>query len=163
MADVENGKWYASNGKGNLGVTLGAIGTGLALLGNHGGEGGWGIFGNKSDYVSKETFDKQNEISSLNSKIALLEAEKDSEKKMIDVYERITTRIKGLEDSQAEKWATQNVINAQVGANLSVIQNQISVLNGLTKTIIPIGNVCPQPMQRYNSWTEPTTSSSSGT
>jgi hypothetical protein len=28
---------------------------------------------------------------------------------------------------------------------------------GLTKTIIPAANVCPQPMPQYNSWTAPTT------
>ena len=37
---------FASNGKGNLGVTLGAIGTGLGVLGNgilnNGIFGGWG-------------------------------------------------------------------------------------------------------------------------
>lgn len=33
MADIENGgRWYASNGKGNLGVALGAIGTGLGVI-----------------------------------------------------------------------------------------------------------------------------------
>ena len=31
MAEIS----YASNGKGNLGVTLGAIGTGLGVLGNN--------------------------------------------------------------------------------------------------------------------------------
>lgn len=28
---------------------------------------------------------------------------------------------------------------------------------GLTKTIVPITNVCPEPMKLYNSWTAPTT------
>jgi hypothetical protein len=50
----------------------------------------------------------------------------------------------------------QAVINAQVSANLACMQNTISVLSGLTKTVIPIGNVCPAPMPEYNSWTAPT-------
>ena len=36
MAEVQ----YASNGKGNLGVTLGAIGTGLGVMAGNGGLGG---------------------------------------------------------------------------------------------------------------------------
>lgn len=36
---------FASNGKGNLGVTLGAIGTGLAAFNNSGILGG--LFGNR--------------------------------------------------------------------------------------------------------------------
>lgn len=39
---------FASNGKGNLGVTLGAIGTGLAALGNNGILSG--LFGNGYGY-----------------------------------------------------------------------------------------------------------------
>lgn len=40
--------------------------------------------------------------------------------------------------------------------NISCMQNAINVLNGLTKTVIPIGNVCPAPMPEFNSWTAPT-------
>jgi hypothetical protein len=29
-------------------------------------------------------------------------------------------------------------------------------LNGLTKTVIPITSVCPEPMPALNSWTAPT-------
>lgn len=58
---------------------------------------------------------------------------------------------------------TQGVINAQVGANIAVAQNNIASLQtelaSLTKTIIPIDNVCPTPMKQYNSWTAPTTTS----
>ena len=50
----------------------------------------------------------------------------------------------------------QAVVNAQVTANLSCLQNTVNTLSGLTKTIIPITNVCPEPMKLYNSWTAPT-------
>ena len=39
----------------------------------------------------------------------------------------------------------QNVVNAQVTANLACMQNTIATLTGLTKTIIPIANICPTP------------------
>jgi hypothetical protein len=37
------------------------------------------------------------------------------------------------------------------------MQNTINTLSGLTKTVIPITSVCPEPMPMYNSWTAPTT------
>jgi hypothetical protein len=37
------------------------------------------------------------------------------------------------------------------------MQNTINGLAALTKTVIPITNVCPEPMAKYNSWTAPTT------
>lgn len=160
MAEVN----YATNGKGNLGVTLGAIGTGLGVLGN----GLGGLFGNDytangqsvPQWVSKEEFTQQQTISSLECENSLLKAEKNTNQKMIEVYERLDTKARNLEKDLAEFKATQGVINAQVGANIAVAQNNIaslqSGLTGLTKTIIPIDNVCPQPMKLYNSWTAPT-------
>lgn len=153
---------YASNGKGNLGVALGAIGTGLGVFGNGLGNlfGGMGMGGNAGvRWVSQPEFEQGQRISSLESENALLRAEKNTDSKMIDVYERLDSKIRTLEGTVNAFKAEQGVINAQVISNISVMQNQIAVLNGLTKTVIPIGNVCPEPMQRYNSWTAP----SSGT
>lgn len=157
---------FSSNGKGNLGVTLGAIGTGLGVLGN----GLGGLFGNGytangqsvPQWVSKEEFTQQQTISSLESENALLKAEKNTNQKMIEVYERLDTKSRNIEKDLAEFKAAQGIINAQVGANIAVAQNNIAGLQtellGLTKTIIPIDNVCPQPMMKYNSWTAPASS-----
>ena len=49
------------------------------------------------------------------------------------------------------------MLNAQFTANLSCMQGNIATLMGLTKTVVPIGNICPEPMPLYNSWTAPTT------
>lgn len=158
---------YASNGKGNLGVTLGAIGTGLGVLGNglggffNGFNGGYGAQGQKvPQWVSKDEFEQGQKISSLESENALLRAEKNTDSKMIDVYERLDSKIRTLEGNVNSFKAEQGVINAQVISNISVMQNQISVLNSLTKTVIPITNVCPQPMKEFNSWTAPTSGAS---
>ncbi len=162
---------FASNGKGNLGVTLGAIGTGLGVLGN----GLGGLFGNSytvngqsvQQWVSKEEFTQQQTISSLESENAILKAEKDSNQKMIEIYERLDTKSRNIEKDLSEFKAAQGIINAQVGANIAVAQNNIlsmqTELASLTKTIIPIDNVCPQPMKLYNSWTAPTTTTTTAT
>lgn len=162
MAEIN----YATNGKGNLGVTLGAIGTGLGVLGN----GLGGLFNgmgynnvNVPEWVSKEEFNQGQKISSLESENALLRAEKNTDAKMIDVYERLDSKFRTLEATVNNFKAEQGVINAQMISNISVMQNQIAVLNSLTKTVIPITNVCPEPMQRYNSWTAPTGTASGTT
>jgi hypothetical protein len=53
---------------------------------------------------------------------------------------------------------SQAVINAQVAANLSCLTSTVNTLSGLTKTVVPITSICPEPMPQYNSWTAPTAS-----
>ena len=62
----------------------------------------------------------------------------------------------------------EQIINARINevaliANngLTSLQGQVACLaqtvSGITKTVVPITAVCPQPMPEYNSWTAPTT------
>lgn len=151
---------FATNGKGNLGVTLGAIGTGIGLL-----NGGLGILGNTNmgyhnadggRYVTKDELNYVQTISAKDSEIALLKSEQNTEIKIADVYERLITRINADARNQADWNAAQSVYNATANSAIAVLQNQVGVLNGLTKTIVPITNVCPEPMPKLNSWTAPT-------
>ena len=147
---------YASNGKGNLGVTLGALGLGGALL--NGGFGGiLGGCGNncgcsEDHFVNRYELDMENKIVSKDSEIALLKSNIYTDQKIADVYERLNTKIGVLEGEICQ----QAVVNAQVTANISCMQGAIATLQSLTKTVIPIDNVCPAPMPQYNSWTAPT-------
>ena len=92
---------YASNGKGNLGVTLGAIGTGLGVLGNgilNGGLFNWGarneggyptINGCKpccsdDELVTRYDAGKDARIASLEMEKALLEANAFTDKKNLE-------------------------------------------------------------------------------
>lgn len=158
---------YASNGKGNLGVTLGAIGTGLSVL-----NGGLGLIGNGYNanyhnnteggrFITKDELDYVQTISAKDSEIALLKSEQNTEIKIADVYERIMSRVNADQREQANWNSAQSVINAQMSSAIAVNSNSIAALqntcNNLTKTIIPITNVCPEPMKLYNSWTAPTT------
>lgn len=151
---------FASNGKGNAALTtgiIGTVGTGLGLLGSNllGGNGYHNTDGGR--YVTKDELDYVQTISAKDSEIALLKSEQNTETKIADVYERLITRINADARAQADVNAAQMVYNANANSAIAVLQNQVGVLNGLTKTIVPIDNVCPQPMQRYNSWTAPTT------
>lgn len=152
---------YSSNGKGNLGVTLGAIGTGLGVL--SGGLGNLGLFGgnnhcSEDHCVNRYELAMQQEIAAKDSKISLLESNIYVDSKIADVYERLNTKIGGLEAQICQ----QAVVNAQVAANISCMQNSIAVLNGLTKTVIPINSICPEPMPQYNSWVAPTAPATAG-
>lgn len=152
---------YASNGKGNLGVTLGAIGTGLSVL-----NGGLGLLGmNPAGYqmaendrpVSRYEMNLLKESMAKDSEIALLKSEQNTEIKIADVYERLITRINADRNAQQEVNAAQAVYNATNSATVGVINSQVQQLMNLTKLVVPADNVCPKPMPLYNSWEAPTT------
>ena len=91
----------------------------------------------------------------INSTIIMNAAPGCTLEKITEVYERLSSRIRGVEDQVA----AQAVYNATNTATLSCIQSQVAQLQGLTKLVIPITSVCPEPMARYNSWSAPTASS----
>lgn len=151
---------YSSNGKGNLGVTLGAIGTGLGIL-----NGGAGLLTLNPMSRSENTEDRPitryemnllKESMEKDSEIALLKSEQNTEIKIADVYERVMTRVNADRTAQAEVNAAQAVYNATNGATVATINSQVAQLMALTKLVVPADNICPKPMPQYNSWTAPT-------
>lgn len=136
---------YASNGKGNLGVTLGAIGTGLGALGN---SGVLGLFGNNRGteggrYITKDELDYVQTIAAKDSEIALLKSEQNTEVKIADVYERVMNKVLANERDQAKVNADQAVFNGVNTATLNCMQNNIAQLMSLTALRIPNTSVCP--------------------
>lgn len=148
---------YATNGKGNLAVTLGAIGTGLGLL-SGGLNGITGMAGAnprgciEDHYVNRYEANQAARIAELETRNKLLESNIYTDQKIADVFERLNTKIAGVEAQICH----QSVVNAQVAANLSCLQNTVNTLAALTKTVIPIDNICPAPMAQFNSWVAPT-------
>lgn len=145
---------FASKGVANAGLTTGIIGTALGAL-NNGMVGGI-LSGNaacsENMPVNRYELSQMKEIVDRDSEIAYLKGRDAAKTDSLELYKYVDGRFRGIE----AQLASQAVVNAQITANISCMQNQIAVLNGLTKTVIPIGNVCPEPMQRYNSWTAPT-------
>ena len=161
---------YASKGVAGSGLGLGIAGTALGLL-NNGGLGG--LFGGNC----------QNVIAEKDSKIAKLEAEKYSDASNIELYKQIKSELKEtianeratykefnslqekLFKSELEK---QSMLTAQgiqgLQAQINCTNNHLNclqtVVNGITKTIVPKDAICPEYMNRYNSWTAPTTTES---
>lgn len=135
---------FASKGVAGTGLGLGIAGTALGLLG--GGTLGGILDGNRSACsenhpVTRYELGMQQELASKDSKIALLESNIFVDSKIADIYEKLNTKISGIEAQICQ----QAVVNAQMGANISCMQNSIATLSGLTKTIIPIDNICPLP------------------
>ena len=91
------------------------------------------------------------EIAALKADIKLRDANTYTDQKMLDMYQYLDGRLRGVEG----QISAQAVVNAQITANLSCMQSTLNTLSGLTKTVIPIGNVCPEPMPAKNSWTAP--------
>lgn len=153
---------YASNAVANAGLTTGIIGTALGVLG--GGLGnilngtgiGYNMYQNGGGFVTRETFEMAQKVAAKDSEIALLKSEQNTEIKIADVYERIMTKVNANERAQSEVNAAQAVFNAGTNSAINLLQNQIGILNGLTKTVIPGSSICPEMMPRYNSWTAPT-------
>jgi hypothetical protein len=146
---------FASKGVAGSGLGLGIAGTALGVLngglGNIiGGLGGNNCSGNIP--VNRYEMDLENKVISKDTEIALLKANIYTDQKIADVYERLNTKIGTVEGAIN----AQAVFNASMNSTIGCIQGQVAALQALTKTIVPITNVCPQPMPQYNSWTAPT-------
>lgn len=153
---------FASKGVAGSGLGLGIAGTALGLL--NGGNIG-GILGvrNNTCGCSEDHFVNRYEAA-LEGRINTLEADKKLLESTIYTNDQLNKfrnyvdgRIAGVE----ARINAQDVYNATNTAAVSCINGQIaSLLNtvgGITKTVVPITAVCPEPMKAYNSWTAPTT------
>lgn len=149
MMEVE--KDYASKGVAGAGLGLGIAGTALGVLGNNGGLGG--ILGGWGNNNCGALFAWERELSHKDAEIGSLRADLATDRKILELYQYVDGRMRGIEGQLAQ----QAVVNAQITANLSCQQQAIATLNGLTKTVIPIASICPEVMPRYNSYVAPTT------
>lgn len=138
-----------------VGSIGGYIGGAAALLG---GNALNGLFGGRAatdsdgdHLVSRYEAEKDAKIAKLETDIKLRDANTYTDGKMLDLYQYVDSRLRGVEAQISQ----QAVVNAQVTANLSCLQTQVATLAGMTKTVIPITNVCPEPMPLKNSWTAP--------
>lgn len=155
-------KEYASKGVANTGLGFGIAGTALSLLG-----GGSALLNSlnpryaegccsENHVVTRYEAEQAGRIAQLEGELANKDAEIYTDKKSLELYQYIDNRLRGIEGQLAQ----QAVYNASNNSLIGCLQNQIAVLQGMTKTVIPDSNICPPPMPRYNSWTAPTTAAS---
>lgn len=151
-------KEYASKGVAGAGLGLGIAGTALGLLG--GGSAllnGWNPryaegCCSENHVVTRYEAEQAGRIAQLEGELANKNAEIYTDKKSLELYQYLDNRLRGIEGQLAQ----QAVYNATNNGLIGCLQNQVAALQGMTKTVIPDGNICPPPMPRYNSWTAPT-------
>lgn len=169
---------FASKGVAGSGLGLGIAGTALGVL--NGANNGNGILGGLFGTGN------QNAISALQAENGMLKAENYSDKVAKEVYGQAVTDnrtlrdelyayIKPLADEAANNRVEVAVLKASMAKNEEIaklreelvkkdidclkgaVYAQGQTLNSITKTIVPKDAICPEYMQRYNSWVAPTT------
>lgn len=124
----------------------------LGGLGNRCGCGGSGADGAISRYEAG----MMNELAGKDSKIALLEAQiytdQQTDKKVGEAIAFVRGEMKELAAEVRANKDAQNAINMQQAvyngvntATIECIKGQIQTLMGVTKVVVPITAVCPQP------------------
>ena len=150
----------ASAGVGGAGLGLGIAGTALGLLNSNGSGILSGLFGGGNQTVA------------LMSDLAKEKAERFAEKTGAEIYNAMFAQYKELAQATTaiDKRVSalevagplrEQLVNQRIdcccnsmNAGLSALQATVA---NITKTIVPITSVCPEPMPQYNSWTAPTT------
>lgn len=161
---MEIERQFASKGVGTAALTTGIIGTGLSVINALGGNLLGGVGGNanpncvpsENQHVNRYELAQEQRIAELQSQIALRDANTYNDQKVLEVYRYFDGKL-GEVNAELRNIAVYQATNT---STIGCLANQVNgiqcVLNGLTKTVIPADNVCPQPMAMYNSWTAPT-------
>lgn len=110
--EFHDGKITGSSGIAKAGLTLGIIGTGLAVLGNN------GIFGNGLFGNNVAQFDVLEKYTGMQSKIDQLTGEKYSDSRAFDLYEKIV--------------ASSEAADAKIGAVQTQLYNAVLDLDKRT-------------------------------
>lgn len=159
--------------KGTTAMSI--IGTALGGVAALGGLGNMaiGTTAMEKDYFTKSEAQLMYDNTAKNSEIALLKANADTDKKLVDVYtaaadrdsrirqeineefKNVRTELQNMQNNQNAINAAQAVDNATTASALAVMsnnqQNLQNIIGSLTKTVIPNSNVCPgfMPLPTY--------------
>ena len=133
---------YASKGIANAGLTTGIIGTALSGLLALGGNN---ILGGRMAAIGAA--DGEHLVSryelQLTQENAVLKAQADIDKKLVEVYNSINDKANSIRESFNAFEKEQLVYNGVNTATIGCIQNQVNALMGMTKLVIPNSSVCP--------------------
>jgi hypothetical protein len=152
---------FASKGVAGSGLGLGIAGTALGVLNGGLGNilgGGWGCGRSCDPMVNRYEAGQAARIAELETEVKLRDANTYTDGKLLELYRYVDGKFACVES----QFSAQAVYNATNSATLNCLNGQVAQLMALTKTVIPITNVCPEPMARYNSWTAPTAPTTAG-
>lgn len=151
----------ASQAVGGTALGLAIPGT-LALLNQLGG----GLLGGRATGISECSDTRA--ISMLQSELAKEKAERYSDKVGLEVYQASNNNYKELAGFIADLDKKIAVDKQATVDNFAFLNNKIDTTKNEVmcyvnstfvpgKIVMPLDSICPEAMQRYNSWTAPTT------
>jgi hypothetical protein len=174
---------YASKGVAGSGLGLGIAGTALGLLNSNGGNVLGGLLGGGSNRMSEllaeNSMLKSENYSDKVAKEVYAQTVADNNALKDEMYKF----IKPISDQVVQNQVDSAVLKAQIEKDKEIAKLQMencccqlnskiemvastsacgiaqlnNIVSNITKTIVPISSVCPQPMAQFNSWTAPTT------
>lgn len=109
------------------------------------------------DDAAAQTVKNDKAIAQNSQEIACLQRQIDTEAKWS--RENMALREQIMEGKIAAVASTANAGISNLGTSLAALQATVA---GITATVVPKSAVCPEPMSRYNSWTAPTTTTTTG-
>lgn len=134
---------FATRAVGNAGLTTGIIGSALGVL--NGGLnnilGNMGCNSSEEKPVSRYEAAQAKRIAELESEVKFRDSSIYTDGKILELYKYFDGEVKRID----KKLCDVEVYSATNTATLNCMTAQINQLLGLTKMIIPIGNICPEP------------------
>ena len=150
MAEISRGQVNYNTVAGSIGLAGAAMPVLQTLF------GGWNSGGcvcNENMPVNRYEAGQNARIAELETEVKLRDANTYTDQKLLDLYRYMDGKFDRIDHKLCE----QAVWNTAQTGTISCMAQQIAALNGLTKTIIPHESICPPVMPLYNSWTAPTT------
>lgn len=150
MAEISRGQVNYNTVAGSIGLAGAAMPVLQTLFG---GWNGNGYNCSENMPVNRYEAGQNARIAELETEVKLRDANTYTDQKLLELYRYVDGKF----DRVDHKLCEQAVWNTAQTGTISCMAQQIAVLNGLTKTIIPHESICPPVMPLYNSWTAPTT------
>lgn len=153
---------YASKGLANgLGIPALVLGS-LGFLGSGGLSGG--LFGNNNAAMVAGGNAAVAALAEKDAEIGQLKAEKYTNDKLAETYINLNNQINKVAGDLATLSLNNErrigAVEGQLNALATATNNAIAGINGtlgiITKTVIPKSAICPEVMERFNSWVAPT-------
>lgn len=132
---------YASKGIANAGLATGIVGSAISGVMALGGLVGGGRMA-AAGVADSEHLVSRYELELIQEN-AVLKAQADVDKKLVEVYNAINDKANSIRESFNAFEKEQLVYNGVNTATIGCIQNQVNALMGMTKLVIPNSSVCP--------------------